>query len=229
MFSKPRFLAVALLLIALTSSAQAAFVTYTDRASFQAALGTFQTETFNSSAVQTFGNPFNVSGFNGFSLSGSTGGDNIGIRTGSTAGNIDGTQFLGWQQGNGGLGPVINFNLSQPVNGFGFDWTDTDPTDEYELSIDGTNFFNPPFSSGTGRGFFGVISDSGPFTTATIRNATGQGPGGFINPFGVDNVTTSSASVIVSTVPAPAGLVLLGSAMPVFGFVGLMGRFRRRQ
>lgn len=204
------------------SSVQAAIITYTNQAAWEAAVsGTILVETFNGQAVRNFASTISESGFNGFSLSGIENGESVGIRTGATSGNIDGSQFLGWQNGDGNAGPTINFNLTSPASAFAFNWFDTDPTDEYELLIDGVSYFNPPFSTGTGGGFFGIVNTSGTFSTATIRNAIGQSPGGFVDPFGVDNVR----SVQSEAVPEPATLAMWG-----LGALGcVIAKYRRRK
>lgn len=191
-----------------TAPAFGAIIVYTDQAAWQAAVGGGTiVENFNSQTIRNFSSPFNESGFNGFSLSGNSGGDIVGIQSGGASGNINGTSFLRWSSWDGNAGPVINFNFDNPTNAFAFNWVDTDPTDEYELFVDGQSFFNPPFSSGTGSGFFGIIKTDGTFNTATIRNAVGQSPGGYIDPFGIDNVQMAA-----TVTPEPASLAIWGLA-----------------
>lgn len=191
-----------------TTPAFGAIIVYTDQAAWQAAVGGGTiVENFNSQTVRNFPGPINESGFNGFNLSGSTGGDIVGIQPGGAGGNINGSPFLGWRHGDGNYGPTITFNFLNPTHAFAFNWVDTDFSDEYELFVDGQSFFNPPFSSNTGAGFFGIIKTDGAFTSATIRNAVGQTPGGVIDPFGIDNVQMAA-----TVTPEPASLAIWGLA-----------------
>ena len=188
------------------------FTTYTDRASWEAATGSFSSEDFNSSTQRVFSTPINESGFNGFDLSGSFDDDTVQIAAGTASTNINGTQFLRWNGSN--VGPTINFDFNTPVNSFAFDWNDTDPTDSYRLDIsDGSSFEAPPFSdSGTGTGFFGIVASDGTFTSASFIS-TAQG--GVVEPFGIDNVAFSSETVAVPFEVSPTlGLFIVGG---IFG------------
>ena len=89
-------LAVAAVAVLVSSTASAALVTYTDRATFPAAAGTTVTEDFNSVAVGTefIGTPLDLGGFTLERTIGPFGALPTGeIEAGTGAFNIDGTNF----------------------------------------------------------------------------------------------------------------------------------------
>ena len=193
---------------------------YTDLASWQAAVSGTQTlETFNAETVREFDSTFTeygTSDFNGFWLTGTENGENVGIKHGSNWYSNNGSNFLGYTHGNGNAGPVINFNLDAPVAAFAFDWRDTDWSDEYQLEVAGYTFIDPPSNdSGTGSGFFGVVSTDGFFSTATIRHASTYG--GYVDPVAFDNIRTAS-----NPIPEPTTILLFGT-----GLIGLAGTRRK--
>jgi hypothetical protein len=201
------------------SALQAAITTYTDLTTYQAALSaTEEIENFNSATVGNFTDPINVTGFNFFRITGHTDGDNVGIFAGTVGGNIDATQYLGWN--GSGNGPTYTFIFDAVVTAFAFQWRDTDPTDVYRLvvTVNGvtSQYCDPPFSTSTGTGFFGIISDV-PFTQATIEN---QAYGGTVDDFGLDNfrmapvlsVTTDAVSNVGSSTATSGGTVTVYNA-----------------
>ena len=190
-------LAASVLTLAASASAHATVTSYTDKSSFAAAAGSTATETFGTATPGLFSSTYSV-GFAGFTLSGNTGNNNVGIGTGSFAnsgdndsipGSFAGQNFLGWGNGNAGnaIGN-ITITFASPVTAFGFDWFNTDYSDQYGVTLStGDSFSAPPFtvgSSGTTSGFFGVVSNTA-LTTATIFNQFG---GGYISTEGLDNV-----------------------------------------
>lgn len=202
------------------SSLQAAITTYTDLSAYQAALSgaTEEIEDFNSATVGDFSDPINETGFNFFSITGNTSGDNVGIKAGAGSGNIDGTQYIGWGDGSG-VGPTLNFIFDENIFAFAFQWRDTDGSDVYRLVVteDGTTsqYYNPPFSTGTGTGFFGIISDDS-FSQVTIET---QAYGGHVGYFGLDNFRMAPANVTPASIPTLSewgmiimSLILAGSA-----------------
>ncbi len=190
--------------------AQAALVTYTNLAAFNAASGATTVETFSNATVGF--STSNYSGaFKGFSLTSVANGDRSGIAQGTIANGGDdtvipaafnGQNFYGWGEGNdGGVGPTTTFTFNKPTTAFGFDWFNTDVTDSYSVTVNGVS--NTVFTI-TSSGFFGIIATAGDtFTKATIQTVSA---GGYISTEGLDNVR-------VSNVPEPTGVALLGIAM----------------
>ena len=136
------------LFLCFSGAAAQTFTTYTDRTAWaNDATGTILTENFNAATEGNFSDPYVSSGYSGFCLSGGTTGDTIGIQGGGFGGNIDGSRHLGWTGASNG--PTINFNLASQATAFGFAYSDTDPTDIWNIKILGQTYQNPPFSSGT--------------------------------------------------------------------------------
>jgi hypothetical protein len=227
---KTLWLIVAMALVVFcTSATEAVIVTYTNQAAWQSAAGSTTVETFNSFAVSPF--PGAPSGtitspaFNGFSVGGNYNDDYVGIGSGSALLQINGSNNLAWTQspglagwagsfGNGGLGPLITLNFSSPITAFAFDWKDIDPTDLYDLEVPSQGTFtNPPFSTSTGTGFYGIVSDT-PFASVNFRSIV---QGGVVDGFAIDNVRTTP-------LPIPGTLPLLG-----IGLVGLAGASWRKR
>lgn len=215
----------------------AAVTVYTDRAAFLAAAGTTQTETFESSAVGAFsssGGVFNQA-FDGFSYSGQNNGNYVGIANGAVSDSgpnypvpaeFDGQNYLAWANTNTGGAVSMTLTLNAATTAFGFDWFNTDFSDQYTFSVTGgPSFTGPPFTVVSGgsanSGFFGLISDSA-FSDVTITNTFN---GGYISDEGFDNLTTNGVgSSNPSPAPEPASwAMMLGG----FGLIG--GALRRRQ
>lgn len=202
--------------------AAAATQTYSDLAEFLAAApNATNVETFSGrqgSGANAPGQAINATGFNGFSITGNRNRDYFGIAHGLTVGNIDGTDFLAWSGIDSHAGPTFTLNFSAPVTAFGFDFNDRDSTDRYGITLStGETFFNPPFATLTGSGFFGLRSDTA-FTSVTF--ALVGTPGGILEPFGIDNVRSNAG---VAAVPEPASW-----AMMIAGFGMAGGALRRR-
>ncbi len=98
------------------------------------------------------------------------------------------SQYLGWSEvspyssGSGTIGPTVTLIFDTAITAVGFDFLDSDFSDEYALSIDGTVV--PGLFSGDGVGFFGVTSETA-FTTLTFTSTV---QGGVVEAFGVDNL-----------------------------------------
>jgi hypothetical protein len=213
--------------------ASAALTSFTNQGSFTTAAGSPTLQDFNSIAPFSLATPaapsFSTS-LPAFTLSGNGNGDFVAVAAGTRPGNINGTNFLLWGQqdpvtgasaGNGNAGPQFTFTFSSPLTAFGFDWNDTDFTDSYKITIDGTDFTNPPFTPNeTGSGFFGVVATGGEtFTSVTFTQTQATG---FIDPFGLDNLRVSAAPS--GRVPEPASLSLLATAL-----LAGAGAFKRRR
>ncbi|MEO0400275.1 MAG: VPLPA-CTERM sorting domain-containing protein [Pseudomonadota bacterium] len=197
-------------------SAYAATVTFTDRVAFEAAAGGVQTEDFSSQTVGLLAENTANGGFNGFTVTWSdVSGSNMGV-------GIDDPGFdnrLAWGEdlffnGSGQVGPTITLEFDAPILAIGFDWFDDDTTDVYSLTVGGETFVNGPFdSNGSGDGFFGLVSDVG-FSTLVF---TSTAQGGFVRPFGVDNI---AYALEPNVVPLPAGLPLLLTGLAGLSFAG---------
>jgi PEP-CTERM motif len=218
----------ALLIAVLPGKTEAATITYTNLAAFQTAAGLTTLENFASSTPFNTTGAFGPTSYAGFSLTGNGNGNNIGVHSGAVTSDntpipasFTGQQFFGFGNAAGGVISPIVFTFASPITAFGFDWFNTDVTDQYTLSINGINYSGPPFtvttSSTATSGFFGVVSDT-PFSTASIFN---QFNGGFISDEGFDNVRTSAAAT-AATVPEPSTLVLV-----LGGLVGTLRVARR--
>ena len=220
-----------------TSAAHAQFTQYTTLSSFNAAAGSNTTvTTFNNTPTQILASPATgafATTIDGITFTGNSNGDYIAIAAGTNPGNIDGTNFLYFSQrdpltgqytGDGGVGPSFTITFGGPVTSFAFDWVDTDLTDAYAISINGSTFTTPPFSTaGTGSGFFGVVADAG--TTLQTITFTQNAAGGVVDPFGIDNIRVNSNAI--TAVPEPGEWATMG--MAATGLCGLMVRARRRK
>lgn len=228
----------------IAGSADAATTVYTSRAAFEAAASTggrnLQTETFNSATRGAFassGTNGNFSeSFDGFTLTGQNNGNYVGVANGTTSSSgpnspipasFTGQNYLQWANLSGANRTAaivsVNINLNAATTAFGFDWFNTDATDQYTFTVDGVSYSAPPFTvapNGTTSGFFGLVSDTA-FTRATITN---NFFGGYISDEGLDNLTTNGVgSQNPGAVPEPATW-----AMMILGF-GLLGCAMRRR
>ena len=207
-------------------AAAASFTTFTDLASWEAAVGgSYTLETFDGVSTSMSRGAQTFSGLNGFSVTtaGVGGSQRTGVENNSRT-NFNGTNSLSARGGSSsrrGVAPGFEFNFGGPINAFGFNWRDNDPTDEQELCIGSVCFSGPPSSSRRGRGFFGVVADPGmEFTEVVYRNRiAGQG-GALSRGFGIDNVRTASSQ----PVPEPASLL----GLAVIGAVAAGGALKKK-
>ena len=228
------YLAAAALAALSAAMPAAAQTSYTDKATFLAAAGSTQTETFGTSPVGQFTGPGSTfaATFDGFSIAGNDGGNFVGIATGSVASSGDdfaipvaftGQNFLAWGNIAGGImSMTINFNAA--TTAFGFDWFNTDFSDSYSINTPGGTIFNtPPFtlaSNSATSGFFGLISAT-PFTSIVITN---NETGGYMSTEGMDNFVTNGVGSVNPGVPEPATW-----AMMIGGFGAIGASMRRRK
>ena len=210
--------------------------TFTDRAAFNAAVGSTTAETFNGVAPTILAGPSDPSvttNFPSFQLTSNPNGDYVAISGGGAASNIDGSNFLYFSSqdpelfvadGDGDLGPTLTLVFGSAIPAFGFDWADNDETDSYRVDFSGPGFSSvgfqdPPFNLiGTGRGFFGFRSDTA-FTTVTFSQNLA---GGSVDQFGIDNLAFTSRMSAAVPEPGTWATMILG-----FGAVG--GTLRRRR
>jgi hypothetical protein len=233
-----KYLAAAIAVIAATPAimpAAQAQTAYTDKAAFLTAAGSTQTETFSTATTGRFastgadGNFSNA--FDGFTITGKDFGNYVGIATGAiSSGGPDynipssftGQNYLTWGNITGNtVSLTINFNAA--TTAFGFDWFNTDFSDQYAINLPGgTVFSGPPFTlarNGTTSGFFGLVSAT-PFSSVVITN---NRFGGYISDEGMDNFITNGAGSVNGAVPEPASW-----AMMILGMGAVGGALRRR-
>lgn len=208
------------------SSQKSAAVTtsYTNLGSWQSAApstpgyGSTTTETFTSTSPTYFASSsttaanvaFGPVAFNGFNVSGTSNGDTVGVANVNISSGVDspnpmsGQNYLGWGQGNlnnGGIAPTVTITFTDPTFGFGFDWFNTDFSDNYLLTLSTGNTYSSPSLFGfQSSGFFGITSDT-PITSFTLQTLSS---GGFVSTAGIDNVRT------VQAIPEPASAILIG-------------------
>ncbi len=175
------------------SAANAAVVTYTDRAAFVAALAGETTDT-----LSTLSQGYSTSLDRGdYTLSG----DAYGCVTGGCYDNsADGFDYPGylWTYRGG-----QTFSFDTAVIGFGFDYGQPGPYSGTKLRLGGER-------AGAEQGFFGVIFDEVQ-TEIDMRITGGSRP-----YLLVDNITY--ASEIYAPVPLPASLPLLAAGLGLLGW-----------
>ncbi|QDS94203.1 PEP-CTERM motif protein [Roseimaritima multifibrata] len=189
------------MLVATTGQVQAGVITYTNKAAFQLAAGATAVEDFT-------GTSGNAIGFDNGDFSISIVNQNLGYVP----------VFFGeelrlqlWR-----FDTVTNLTFADPIHAIGFDWRNTDPTnDQIELIIASENFAQT-FGPAQQSGFFGIVSTNA-FTVVGLSDTVGNG--GALGYGYVDNIEYSSAAAV----PEPASLAIFG-----IGALGLVV-FRRRR
>jgi PEP-CTERM motif len=198
-YSRLVVVAIFLAVAGRTATVEAAPITFTDRASFELAVSSFTTHTFdtvapcvfdpaNFTCVQTYG-PVNFA----FDIAGIPSGPNV--------------LHLGIS------GQAIGTSLSSPLHAFGLDLVGGTPGSSLGLVL-GTAW-GPSISTlllSAVPTFFGVVADD-PFTALQV-SVVPQGPNSVVT---IDNMT-------VAKVPEPATFLLLGTAA-----LGLLATSRRRK
>lgn len=187
---------------------------YTDRASWEAALGgaSAVVEDFNSTATQVISDGQTLdTGLIQITRDGSAnnGDGALAISPGSLFGNFDGTNHL---DGETGAAPhedvIIGFN-GQNIFAFGADWVSPFSGDGIVLRV-GEEVISLESITSFNSGFLGFVSDSDTFSQVTIAG----------NPDDITFQELWQADNVSYAVPAPGALALLGMA-------GLVGRRRR--
>ncbi|MFZ5751231.1 MAG: hypothetical protein ACOY5U_09210 [Pseudomonadota bacterium] len=224
-----RFLLLSAACAAIPSIASAAIVSYTDRTSFEAALGSLTIETFESVPAKTtlVGAPVQLNGFTLQAFSQPSASWNF---IGDKKAWVDPLYASNSRQVFGGLtnNQTMVFTFANPVYGFGADFgafNDKGQGQRSLFEVLGQTVL-PPVVTPSVRSFFGFISDTA-FTQVVLRALP------LTEAFGMDNVTFGAPRASVPTaptppapVPAPAGLPLLAGAL---GFGALLRRITRRR
>lgn len=197
---------------ATSASLDAGIVAYTNQAAWQAAAGAAGVYDFNSDAAinislaKDFG-PFTVERNTAYDLD---------IVEGNQPGNIDGTNFLNYYTRN--HSESISVTFDDPISAFAFDWVNTDTSnDRIQLVIGGSTFD----VGGPGRGFFGVVEDTGASLGLPVEILFSDTPGngGHLSRANLDNFRYSTDSVV----PEPTSIALWS-----LGLVGMTLARRRR-
>ena len=203
-----------LLFFIISVNAEASIISYFDRASWLADVGTAViTEDFNAiTADQIFTNSSVVVNGLTFSSTGGAAGAMLIDSLSGGGGGIDNTPFLNAA----GLLPgsvsspesILTITLPSEATAFGFDMLNYDSRDEQaEIFINGSSVGLTPISNGD-IGFLGVIADSAMvFTTIEIRGARAS----VDVAAGFDNIVYNQFVVV----PVPAAIWLLGSGLVV--------------
>lgn len=188
------------------SSAHASITAYTSLTSFNAAAGSTTVEDFSTASIG-FGTGNYSGSFNGFSVTGTSNGNNVGISTGSLAsgGNdtaipvaFAGQKFYGWGNFVGSPGALSTFTPSIAASALGFDFFNTDGTDNYNVLVNGNVLATIGYRS---TGFLGFVANGADSISSVSIRANNIG--GYVSTAGIDNVR-------VSSVPEPISLMLVG-------------------
>lgn len=207
-----------IIMIGFSISANAALIVYNNAVNWQNAVGAFNTETFGSSPLSMSTTDFSQ-GFNGFTINATTFGELVGVtndastscQNGGLCAPFANQNFFGWRNSNGGHGPDLAF--TGLTTAIGFDFFNSDPTDNYQIFVNGG--LVGAFQT-SNAGFFGIVATAGMTinTFSIMHNATG----GFVGLAGIDNVRTAARTQI----PEPASIVIFALAL-----MGLFGLKRR--
>lgn len=203
---------IAALLYAAPASA-ISFTTFTDRSAWEAAVGVFMTEDFESASpveADTGGDTFVLDDFE-IVIDENHGDIEIGSSFASGSAISGAQSFHGDVHGPNDDPPLFQiFNFNSPIVAFGGDFANGD-SDGVTIHVDGQTFalsFDDPV-------FFGLVGD-GSFSSFEIRGGD-TGDGYYI----LDDLSYAS-----SAVPAPAPLGLLGVAFLALGAARVRARRR---
>ncbi|SLN68249.1 hypothetical protein PEL8287_03793 [Roseovarius litorisediminis] len=208
MFNKLISSAAVCLSVLVGSAANAATTTYTDRTSFEATLDASVTDDYQNAGYVFIQDNATMSGVLGETDYESTGflNHNIVQSSGSYCAGCNGSFILSFATTS--VGTVAG------VGGVGFDFFNTSSTVSYNAFVtfgDGsTTNYALPIASTTSLDFFALTSD---LLISSIAFGLANGGTTQSGSFGIDNLTIGSTG----TVPLPAGLPLLLTAMGVFG------------
>ena len=205
--------------LALASHSEAATITvYTDRSSWEAAVGTFSTEDFSGIADtgELSANVEHTLGLLTFSYTGAPG---VG-RPRVTSNHFEGdpTQAI---DGGGTTSPGPHvFEFPYSVLAWGTDFTNASTGALLDITMAGETIALVDYLPSPGTGFFGITSDT-PFSQIIISAGSTQ-----VTPdeiFSLDNVSFGEQAETQTPVPEPASLLLFGTGLIV------LARMRRRK
>jgi hypothetical protein len=228
--------AVALGVAALQQNVDAGLITYTNESSFAAATAglTFASQDFTSATPGALSKntAHDFGGFSASAVDNTTGSNNMifyiapATFSGAQHSPFTNSQHLGWAEDPPGLGngipfgPTVTIQFDAPQTAVSFLFLDSDSTDEYRLSVNGTNVVFPSNSTSfDGAFFFGLVNTTD-FISTLVFSADDTSPGGVVEEFGIDNLRFSSAS----TVPEPMSVTIWS-----LGILGLTTGARRRR
>lgn len=174
---------------------------FTDRSAFQAAIGPFSVETFESASLvgACTGGGVASQAFSGFSASTAPTATKV-LASGCDGANNTtpaGFRYLLSDTDIAGVGSSTLFTLDNAMLAFGFDYTDFE-VGPFTATVNGTGY------GITGVGGFWGILDTTAFSTVTVLGSDSS--------VGFDDVTLQ-----VTAVPEPTSLALLGAVLGAFG------------
>ncbi len=207
--------------------ASATVISYTDRASFEAALASPTTFDFNSQTLNLHVDVTGGTDFGAFTISDTGSGSDIYIRD-STSGSassgiVDGTKFVRYNENSAGA-VEMTVTFDSAVRGFGFDYNNADTNDDFTLTVDGFSASFPGVLASGTSGFFGLVSSEPSIAGLTFDFYDSPTAGSGV--LGVDNFTWSARLNSTTSVPLPGTLPLFLSGL---AGLGLLGWRRRRQ
>ena len=196
------FLRIGVLLAALLAVAQvqAAVTVFTDRPSWEAAVGGgFATEDFDGVAPYNMGPGPNAAGLIDIFITGADAGSNAIIDVGG--GNH---LYQGDVDTSSGRIPSIVFLGTFPlgISGFGADWVDTLTAGQLTVTIESDTINFSDYLVFPGDGFLGFVADA-PFTTATFGTESADG----VELFDMDNISINAFSA--TPTPVDSSMLLL--------------------
>lgn len=209
-------------LVATAGQVQAGLITFTNRAAWESAVGSFTTERFNSITADTY--------FQGTSLSfpdltllhlgnGTALVDAQPYESNPGLADIDGTPRVNL---NGiGQSATVSILFNSPVSAVGFDTVNYDVDNDFVQAYVGSTLVGnfPPFRDQAG--FLGVLETSGNLITRIDITTP------FANTYNAfDNVSFGTSQI--STVPEPSSIAVFGIGACVAG-VGVARRRRREK
>ncbi|MEL6797182.1 MAG: hypothetical protein AAFO89_10220 [Planctomycetota bacterium] len=188
--------------VAFAGSAVAQVQVFTDRSAWEAAVGDFQTETFNDIDPFVFADQQTLdTGLLQITRDGSANGADgvLEIELGGNFGDLDGTNFI---SGETGASPheTVRISADLPFVAFGADWFSPFSGDGIALQA-GEDVVLLDSITGFDSGFVGIIATSGSFSGLQIVGT-------------VDDVSLqelwSADNLSFAVIPAPASAALLG-------------------